>query len=126
MNYSKALSYLFPGIKITSPIEPGDVTLGKGGIIKWSRPEPQPTQKQLESAMDALNAQGVVRSNLLSAWESTFTVGEKALLTPVFNEVVRLFDAGNISAAKSVVSSIPSDISPTLATKRDVILSKFP
>lgn len=47
------LQVLFPGIKIG----PGDVgdecVIGEGGIVSWTRPEPQPTEAEIEAAAPA-------------------------------------------------------------------------
>lgn len=67
-----------------------------------------------------------LRAGLITAWETTFTSGEKALLAPVFQAAISAFNSDNLELARNIIESLPSDISETLATKREIILALLP
>lgn len=126
MNLTKSIQVLFPSavpgqdFVVSKPVD------GPAVISSWTLDAPQPSTEALEAAWEEVQELEALRSGLLSAWESAFTLGERALLSPVFNEAVRLFDSGDVAGAKSVISTIPSDLSATLATKRATVLALFP
>ena len=126
MNLAKVLKVLFP-----SSVPNRDyVVAARPGrdaeIISWSLDAPQPTPEQIAAAWAEIETLQTLRSGLISAWESTFTAGEKALLQSVYSAAIRAFDSGDVAGAKAIIQTIPADISATLATKQAAILSLFP
>jgi hypothetical protein len=70
-------------------------------------------------------ALATLRAGLRTAWEATFTEGERAFLRPIYDAAIVAFDAGNVTKAKTIIATAPS-ITPALDAKRNSILALFP
>jgi hypothetical protein len=77
------------------------------------------------SIQTALASKATLRTGLLTAWEQTFTVGERAFLKPVFTEALAAFDRGDLAGCKEIVATAPS-ISADLNAKKVFIVGLFP
>lgn len=126
MNLALCIKYLFPAAVTLLDYSVSQPSDGPARITRWEIEAAQPTEAELTAAWAAITAQAQLRAGLLAAWEATFTAGEKALLGPVFAAAVAAFDAGDVAGAKALIATIPSDLSASLAVKRDAIVGLFP
>lgn len=66
-----------------------------------------------------------LKAGLLAVWDTTFTVGEKAFLKPIYDAAIAKMDAGDIEGVKELILTAPS-ISESLDAKRATIAALLP
>ena len=100
--------------------------VSNGQITRWHESlGERPTTEELAVAATQLKQLATLRAGLLTAWEQTFTAGERAFLKPVFTEALAAFDHGDLAGCKELVATAPS-VSPDLDAKQAFIVGLFP
>jgi hypothetical protein len=110
MNISTALAKLFP-----SAVPDVDYVVqddGDGAFIKaWSLPSPQPTEAELQAALDSIAGEATQKQ---AAWDAaaaafaTLPLGKQALWEQIRARVAEFIQAGDFASAYQTIATVPS------------------